>query len=78
VLVNLRAFVKRFPPERIFGPWGTEMVAPYENCADCGECETRCPYHLPIREMMRDNVAWYERLRADYCRAAGDVRSVAG
>lgn len=22
-------------------------------CVECGECETRCPYHLPIREMMK-------------------------
>ncbi|MEE1030715.1 MAG: aldo/keto reductase [Ruminococcus sp.] len=23
-------------------------------CIECGECETRCPYNLPIREMMKD------------------------
>lgn len=22
-------------------------------CIECGECESRCPYHLPIREMMK-------------------------
>lgn len=22
-------------------------------CVGCGQCETRCPYHLPIREMMK-------------------------
>lgn len=22
-------------------------------CIECGECETRCPYHLPIREMLK-------------------------
>ena len=22
-------------------------------CIECGECETRCPYHLPIREKMK-------------------------
>ncbi len=24
-----------------------------EACVDCGACEDRCPYHLPIREMLR-------------------------
>ena len=22
-------------------------------CVECGECEPRCPYHLPIREKMK-------------------------
>ena len=22
-------------------------------CIGCGQCETRCPYHLPIREMLK-------------------------
>ena len=22
-------------------------------CIECGECETRCPYHLPIRQKMK-------------------------
>ncbi|MBR5798006.1 MAG: 4Fe-4S dicluster domain-containing protein, partial [Clostridia bacterium] len=23
-------------------------------CIGCGACEARCPYHLPIRKMLRD------------------------
>ena len=24
-----------------------------EDCIGCGVCETRCPYHLPIRKMLK-------------------------
>ena len=27
--------------------------APASSCVDCGLCEERCPYHLPIRQMLR-------------------------
>jgi aryl-alcohol dehydrogenase-like predicted oxidoreductase len=32
------------------------------SCAQCGECETKCPYQLPIREMITENIAFYERV----------------
>lgn len=31
------------------------------DCIGCGVCETRCPYHLPIREMLRDIVDMFGR-----------------
>ena len=29
------------------------MAVKASSCVQCGVCETRCPYHLPIREMMK-------------------------
>ena len=29
------------------------MTVKASDCVQCGECEPRCPYHLPIREMMK-------------------------
>ncbi len=25
-----------------------------DDCIDCGECEEKCPYHLPIRQMLKE------------------------
>ena len=34
---------------------GMEKTA--SDCVDCGVCETRCPYNLPIRQMMKEVAA---------------------
>jgi predicted aldo/keto reductase-like oxidoreductase len=33
------------------------------NCIECGECEDKCPYHLPIREQIVEGIKFYEGLR---------------
>ena len=62
VMMNLRSFWKRFPAERFFTGWVAEAVASAENCSECGECEEKCPYHLPIREMLGENIEFYRRV----------------
>lgn len=36
-------------------------AASFDNCSQCGECEAKCPYGLPIREMMDENLAFHRR-----------------
>ena len=60
--MRIRSFAKRMPPSRVFGEWGQGLITAAETCADCGECEARCPYELPIREVMRENIAWYHAM----------------
>ncbi len=31
------------------------------DCIECGLCETRCPYHLPIRQMLKDAAKKFEK-----------------
>ena len=36
------------------------------SCIECGECEPRCPYHLPIREMVAESFKLYEAAKRKY------------
>jgi hypothetical protein len=60
LLMNLRSFWKRFPAERFSTGWLAEGVESAQHCIECAECEDRCPYHLPIREMIAEHIAFYE------------------
>ena len=47
----------------IFSGWlGLGM----EKAAKCGECEPRCPYNLPIMEMVEQSAALYEAEKTKY------------
>jgi predicted aldo/keto reductase-like oxidoreductase len=58
-LMILESMLKRMPAESFFPGWGTEVVPQAENCVQCGECEEKCPYHLPIREMMEEHLSLF-------------------
>jgi uncharacterized protein len=63
-IMNLPSFVKRFPRERLLEGWAADAIVTGENCIECGECEEKCPYHLPIREMIVEYMEIYESLSA--------------
>jgi predicted aldo/keto reductase-like oxidoreductase len=51
--------VRRLPPEHIFsGFWG-QIMEKAEDCIECSECEERCPYHIPIRELLAQYTKQY-------------------
>jgi predicted aldo/keto reductase-like oxidoreductase len=66
MIMTAKSFYKRLPKERFFSPMLKPAMEKAANCSECGECETRCPYHLPIREMMKEQVEWYQDLWAKY------------
>jgi uncharacterized protein len=47
------SFVNRLPRERIVGDAARNMAAKIDQCVECGQCEKKCPYELPIMETIR-------------------------
>ena len=58
-----RSFIKRFGAETAARRWGSS-VEKAKACTECGECEEKCPYQLPIRERMKEVVVIYDRILA--------------
>jgi predicted aldo/keto reductase-like oxidoreductase len=36
-----------------------QLLTQAEKCSACGECMTRCPYGLPIPDLIRENIEWF-------------------
>ena len=51
------SFVKRFDPEKLKAGPARELAAKAPACTECGECETKCPYNLPIMETIKQSLA---------------------
>jgi predicted aldo/keto reductase-like oxidoreductase len=59
----------RLPDHQIYsGFWGS-LVEKAAGCSLCGECEERCPYHLPIREMLDEHVQSYLKRKKAFLEA---------
>jgi predicted aldo/keto reductase-like oxidoreductase len=69
MIMTARSFYKRLPEERFFSGMVTPAMEKAAQCSECGECEKRCPYNLPIRDMIKEQVAWYQDLKAKYDKA---------
>jgi predicted aldo/keto reductase-like oxidoreductase len=61
--VGLKSVIKRFGPMAQELKWIVDLIEKAQNCSECGDCLTRCPYQLPIPELIRENLAWYDNLK---------------
>jgi predicted aldo/keto reductase-like oxidoreductase len=64
LVMRLKSVIKRFGPMAQELKWLMDTVEKARNCSECGDCLTRCPYHLPIPELIRENLAWYDSLKS--------------
>jgi len=67
--LNISSPEKRMPPERLFYGWIEGVLGKAAECTQCGDCEERCPYNLPIREMLAKEVEWYQGEKHKYLKS---------
>ncbi len=61
-VLGIRSMVKRMGTDLFRqGPF-YGAVQRGRDCTECGDCMTRCPYELPIPELIRENLAWLDGL----------------
>lgn len=65
-VMRFNSFFKRMPPESLFSGWLAEGMEKAASCTECGDCEERCPYYLPIREMVAEQVRLYQQEKRNY------------
>jgi predicted aldo/keto reductase-like oxidoreductase len=61
-LMNLPSLIKRFPVDRLSEGWIARAGESVENCIECGECEEKCPYKLPIMQDIRKGAEALQRV----------------
>ncbi|MFH1479637.1 MAG: aldo/keto reductase [Pseudomonadota bacterium] len=52
-ILGFRSISKRFPPATVISMTDKAMKS-IENCEDCRECVSRCPYELPIPDLLKE------------------------
>ena len=60
-LMTIETLIQRFPADRLSEQWIAGAGRSVENCIECGECEEKCPYDLPIMEEIRRGAAALQR-----------------
>ncbi len=57
-VIGIKSMVKRMGPGILKEGWPKFAIEQARNCTECGECMERCPYELPIPELIKENLRW--------------------
>jgi len=62
--LGLKSIIKRIGSRAVEEKKWKDLIEKARNCSECGECLKRCPYQLPIPDLIKENVAWYDSLKS--------------
>jgi predicted aldo/keto reductase-like oxidoreductase len=63
--LGVRSMVKRMGPGILKQPMFQVIREKAVNCTECGDCMERCPYGLPIPDMIKENLEWIDDLMTE-------------
>jgi predicted aldo/keto reductase-like oxidoreductase len=63
--LGVRSMVKRMGPGILQQPMFKDIREKALNCTECGDCMERCPYDLPIPDMIKENLKWLDEVMSE-------------
>jgi len=57
-ILGIPSMVRRMGKRILVEGWLAKAIEKARNCTECGECMTRCPYNLPIPDLIKENLKW--------------------
>ena len=63
MILGIKSILKRMGSQALNNPMLGKLIESAAHCSECGECMTRCPYSLPIPDMIKENLRWVEDLK---------------
>jgi predicted aldo/keto reductase-like oxidoreductase len=62
-VLGLKSIFKRIGPQAMEQDRIKSLIERARNCSECGDCLPRCPYQLPIPDLIKENLAWFDSLK---------------
>jgi len=63
LLTYMQTLYRLWPKELFLNrPLFAQAAESRKKCVGCGLCEPKCPYNLPIREIIAENAEFYEKV----------------
>ena len=59
-VLGVRSLTKRRGKDILQKGWIRKAIDQARNCSRCEECMSRCPYELPIPDLLEENVKWVD------------------